>query len=330
MGGGKRRADAQHLELSVTPRRKGIILAGGAGSRLWPLTHAVSKQLMPVYDKPMIYYPLTTLMDANIRDIAIITTPEHRAAFEMALGDGEHWGITLTYITQPAPEGLAQAYVLAEGFLAGAPSAMILGDNIFYAPGLGRQLAQAAHATQGALVITKSVPDASRFGVVSLDAAGGVVSIEEKPQVPRSDLALTGLYLMDSRASNWAGWIQPSARGELEITALLEVYKSAKALEVVQLDPNATWFDTGTHRSLMEAGQFVSRLQARIGTLLGSPEIAAFEQGWITRRQIAAAAKRYEKTAYGAALRAQLAPQGAARVHSPGSTALVEPHRAAG
>ena len=278
--------------------RKGIILAGGSGTRLYPITLGVSKQLLPVYDKPMIYYPLTCLMLAGIRDIALITTPEDQDQFRRLLGDGSQWGLSLTYIVQPSPDGLAQAYLLAEDFLAGAPSAMVLGDNIFYGAGLGPKL-RAADANGAATVFGYRVTDPERYGVVGFDAAGKVTQIIEKPKVPPSHYAVTGLYFLDGTAPARARKVKPSERGELEITTLLEMYLAEGLLAVELLGRGFAWLDTGTHASLLDAGNFVRTLEARQGLQTGCPEEIAFNQGWIGREELAEQAKRYAKNDYG-------------------------------
>ncbi|SDI70453.1 glucose-1-phosphate thymidylyltransferase RfbA [Alloyangia pacifica] len=282
--------------------RKGIILAGGSGTRLYPLTQAVSKQLMPVYDKPMIYYPLSVLMLAGIREIAIITTPQDQAQFRHLLGDGSQWGLAFTYLEQPSPDGLAQAYLLAEEFLAGAPSAMVLGDNIFYGHGLPEMLAEADARESGGTVFAYHVQDPERYGVVAMDAAGRATAIIEKPQVPPSSYAVTGLYFLDGTAPERARAITPSARGELEITTLLESYLAEGALDVARMGRGYAWLDTGTHGSLLDAGNFVRTLQMRQGLQCGCPEEIAFEQGWICREALLAQAAAYAKTDYGAYL----------------------------
>ena len=288
-------------------KRKGIILAGGTGTRLWPITMGVSKQLLPVYDKPMIYYPLTVLMLADIREIAIITTPEDQAQFQRLLGDGSQWGLRLEWITQPSPDGLAQAYLLAEGFLDGAPSAMVLGDNLFFGHGLPELMAAAS--TQGGTVFGYRVADPQRYGVVDFDATGQVRAIIEKPANPPSNYAITGLYFLDGRAPQLAARVTPSARGELEITALLEMYLEEGALQVKQMGRGFAWLDTGTHESLLDAGNFVRTIEQRQGQQMGSPDEVAFHMGWIDAPALAARASIFEKTAYGAYLRA-LAEQG--------------------
>jgi glucose-1-phosphate thymidylyltransferase len=280
-------------------QRKGIILAGGSGTRLYPLTLAVSKQLMPVFDKPMIYYPLSVLMLAGIREIAVITTPEDQDQFRRLLGDGGQWGLWLTYIVQPSPDGLAQAYLLAEDFLAGAPSAMVLGDNIFFGHALGEVLAAADAELGRATVFGYRVADPERYGVLGFDAAGQVREIVEKPSQPPSNYAVTGLYFLDGAAPERARAITPSPRGELEIVSLLETYLAEDRLAVKRLGRGYAWLDTGTHGSLLDAGNFVRTLSQRQGMQIGCPEEIAFQKGWIDATALAAMARQYEKTDYG-------------------------------
>jgi glucose-1-phosphate thymidylyltransferase len=284
-------------------QRKGIILAGGSGTRLYPITVAVSKQLLPIYDKPMIYYPLSVLMLAGIREIAIITTPIDADQFKRALGDGSQWGLRFTYIEQPSPDGLAQAYLLAEDFLGGAPSAMVLGDNIFYGHGLPELLAGADAQTSGGTVFGYQVADPERYGVVAFGPDGRAASIIEKPEVPPSDFAVTGLYFLDGTAPARAKTVQPSARGELEITTLLEQYLTEGLLSVQRMGRGYAWLDTGTHGSLLDAGNFVRTLEERQGLQSGCPEEIAFDQGWISREQLLEQASVYRKNAYGAYLK---------------------------
>ncbi len=286
--------------------RKGIILAGGSGTRLYPITIGVSKQLLPIYDKPMIYYPLSVLMLSGIREIAIITTPQDQDQFRRTLGDGSQWGLALSYIEQPSPDGLAQAYLLAEDFLAGAPSAMVLGDNIFFGHGLPEMLARADARVTGGTVFGYRVVDPERYGVVGFDADGRVNRIVEKPAKPPSHYAVTGLYFLDGTASARAREVQPSPRGELEITTLLEMYLAEGLLSVEQMGRGFAWLDTGTHASLLDAGNFVRTLTERQGQQVGSPEEIAFAQGWITPDQLAARARLFGKTAYGSYLAALL------------------------
>ncbi|KRS13833.1 glucose-1-phosphate thymidylyltransferase [Roseovarius atlanticus] len=286
--------------------RKGIILAGGSGTRLYPITMGVSKQLLPVYDKPMIYYPLSVLMLAGIREIAVITTPQDQAQFIRTLGDGSQWGLSLTYIEQPSPDGLAQAYILSEEFLAGAPSAMVLGDNIFFGHGLPRQLAEASAQETGGTVFGYRVADPERYGVVDFAADGTVKTIIEKPSKPPSNYAVTGLYFLDGTAPERAARVKPSERGELEITSLLDMYLEDGLLNVQQMGRGYAWLDTGTHGSLLDAGNFVRTLSERQGQQVGCPEEIAFEKDWISRDQLADRAKLFKKTNYGAYLKGLL------------------------
>ena len=279
--------------------RKGIILAGGSGTRLYPLTISVSKQLLPIYDKPMVYYPLTVLMLTGIRDILIITTPEDQTQFLRLLGDGSQWGINLSYKIQPNPEGLAQAFILAEDFLAGAPSAMILGDNIFFGHGLPEVLAAADTQPSGATVFGYHVSDPERYGVVDFGDDGTVKSIIEKPEVPASNYAVTGLYFVDATAPERAKSIKPSARGELEITALLETYLRDGNMRVEKMGRGYAWLDTGTHASLLDASNFVRTLTERQGLQVGSPDEVAYQRKWISKEQITARSEKFGKTAYG-------------------------------
>ncbi|MGB3313380.1 MAG: glucose-1-phosphate thymidylyltransferase RfbA [Albidovulum sp.] len=283
-------------------QRKGIILAGGSGTRLYPITMGVSKQLLPIYDKPMIYYPLSVLMLAGIREICIITTPQDQDQFIRTLGDGAQWGISLSYVAQPSPDGLAQAYILAEDFLAGAPSAMVLGDNIFFGHGLPELMAEADAAPTGGTVFGYHVSDPERYGVVAFDADGSVKSIIEKPKVPPSNYAVTGLYFLDGTAPARARQVQPSERGEVEITSLLEMYLSEGQLRVSRMGRGYAWLDTGTHGSLLDAGNFVRTLETRQGLQTGCPEEIAFDQGWISREELAARAELFKKNGYGAYL----------------------------
>lgn len=283
--------------------RKGIILAGGTGSRLFPITAAVSKQLMPIYDKPMIYFPLTVLMLTGIREIAIITTPDDQPQFKRLLGDGSQWGLQITYITQPSPDGLAQAYLLAEDFLDGAPSAMVLGDNIFFGHGLPALLEAADAQVSGGTVFGYRVADPERYGVVAMDADGRVTDIVEKPENPPSNYAVTGLYFLDGTAPERARSIKPSERGELEITSLLQAYLNDGALTVQQMGRGYAWLDTGTHASLLDAGNFVRTLQSRQGLQAGCPEEVAFEKNWINAAQLDVLADKHAKTDYGTYLK---------------------------
>ncbi|KUF10267.1 glucose-1-phosphate thymidylyltransferase RfbA [Pseudoponticoccus marisrubri] len=284
-------------------RRKGIILAGGSGTRLWPITMGVSKQLLPVYDKPMIYYPLSVLMLTGIREICVITTPQDQEQFQRTLGDGAQWGLSLDYVVQPSPDGLAQAYLLAEAFLAGAPSAMVLGDNIFFGHGLPEQLQAADAQETGGTVFGYRVADPERYGVVDFAPDGTVRHIVEKPLVAPSPYAVTGLYFLDGSAPERARSVTPSARGELEITSLLESYLADGAFNVRQMGRGYAWLDTGTHGSLLDAGNFVRTLSERQGQQVGCPEEIAFDQGWIDREALLARAEMFHKTDYGAYLR---------------------------
>lgn len=279
--------------------RKGIILAGGTGTRLYPITMALSKQLLPIYDKPMIYYPLSVLMLADIRDIAIITTPQDQAQFKNALGDGSQWGIRLEWIEQPSPDGLAQAYLLAEDFLAGAPSAMILGDNLFFGHGLPELMKQADQGDTGGTVFGYHVSDPHRYGVVGFDAEGRVREIIEKPETPPSNYAVTGLYFLDGTAPARAKSVTPSPRGELEITSLLQSYLEDGQLDVCQMGRGYAWLDTGTHASLLEAAEFVHTLQKRQGLQTGSPDEIAYGKGWISTAELSARAALFGKNEYG-------------------------------
>ena len=277
---------------------KGIILAGGTGSRLWPITKGVSKQLLPVYDKPMIYYPLSTLMAAGIREILIITTPEDSEAFARLLGNGAGWGINISYAVQPRPEGLAQAFIIAEDFLAGDAAALILGDNLFYGPGLGRRLGSLLDVS-GGHVFAYEVANPSEYGVVEFDAEGRVLSIEEKPAAPKSHFAVPGLYFYDSSVVEVAKAIQPSARGELEITAVNERYREAGNLTVTVLERGTAWLDTGTFRTLQDAGEFVRVIEDRTGTKVGCLEEISWRHGWIDDEELQAQASLLSKSGYG-------------------------------
>jgi glucose-1-phosphate thymidylyltransferase len=279
--------------------RKGIILAGGSGTRLYPLTQVVSKQLLPVYDKPMIFYPLATLMQANIREILIITTPHEQALFRQLLGDGSDWGIRLEYAVQPNPEGLAQALIIAEEFLQGAPSCLILGDNIFHGGGLSEVLSRATGHDNGATVFGYWVRDPERYGVVEFDSDYRALSIEEKPERPRSHYAVTGLYFYDGRASALARGLAPSLRGELEITDLNRLYLEDESLRVERLGRGYAWLDTGTHESLQQAANFIETIETRQGLKVACPEEIAFMQGWIDEAQIRKLAEPLRKSGYG-------------------------------
>jgi len=279
--------------------RKGIILAGGSGTRLYPITIGVSKQILPIYDKPMIYYPLSVLMLAGIRDIAVITTPQDQDQFKRTLDDGSQWGLNLTYIEQPSPDGLAQAYLLADEFLGGSPSAMVLGDNIFFGHGLTQLLQDADKVTEGGTVFGYYVADPERYGVVGFDNDGHVTQIIEKPAKPPSNYAVTGLYFLDGSAPERARQVKPSDRGELEITTLLESYLNDSLLDVKRMGRGYAWLDTGTHGSLLDAGNFVRTLEERQGLQTGSPDEIAFEQGWISAAELRDRAKKFQKNDYG-------------------------------
>ena len=279
--------------------RKGILLAGGSGTRLWPITMGTSKQLLPIYDKPMVYYPLTVLMLSGIRDIAVITTPEDQPGFLRLLGDGAQWGLNLTYVVQPSPDGLAQAYLLTREFLNGAPSAMVLGDNIFFGHGLPEILAAADAKPKGGTVFGYRVSDPERYGVVDFHSDGQVRQIIEKPAKPPSNYAVTGLYFLDGDAPELAAQINPSARGELEIADLLDIYLKAGHLTVEKMGRGFAWLDTGTHASLLDAGNFVRTLQARQGLQVGCPDEIAYRAGWIDRAALAKRVEIFRKNEYG-------------------------------
>jgi glucose-1-phosphate thymidylyltransferase len=279
--------------------RKGIILAGGSGTRLYPLTRVVSKQLLPVYDKPMIFYPLATLMQAGIREVLVITTPHEQGLFRQLLGDGGDWGIRLEYAVQPEPEGLAQALIIGEEFIGGEPSCLILGDNIFHGGGLQEVLLRAMEREDGATVFGYWVKDPERYGVVEFDEHYRVLSIEEKPRRPKSHYAVTGLYFYDGRASAFARQLQPSARGELEITDLNRRYLEDGSLRVERLGRGYAWLDTGTHESLQQAANFIETIESRQGLKVACPEEIAFIQGWIDEAQVMRLAQPLRKSGYG-------------------------------
>jgi glucose-1-phosphate thymidylyltransferase len=290
----------------TTTGRKGIILAGGSGTRLYPITHAVSKQMLPLYDKPMIYYPLSALMLAGIREVCIISTPRDLPQFQALLGDGRAWGMNFSYVEQPSPDGLAQAYILVEDFLGGAPSAMVLGDNVFFGEGLPARLAAADERPSGGTVFGYRVSDPERYGVVEFDREGRVLSLVEKPEKPKSSYAVTGIYFLDGTAPVRAKTIKPSPRGELEITDLLNLYRTEGALNVEKLGRGFAWLDTGTHASLLDAGNFVRTLQSRQGMQTGCLEEIAFHNGWIDRGTLARHAETMAKNDYGHYLRSLL------------------------
>ena len=291
---------------------KGIILAGGSGTRLHPITRAVSKQLLPVYDKPMIYYPLATLMLAGIREVLIINTPHEQAMFQRLLGDGSQWGIEITYAVQPSPDGLAQAFTIGRDFIAGQPSCLVLGDNIFYGHGFTERLKRAAAREHGATVFGYWVKDPERYGVAEFDASGKVIGLEEKPAQPKSHYAVTGLYFYDARVCDYAAALKPSPRGELEITDLNRCYLDDGSLHLEQLGRGFAWLDTGTHESLMEAGNYIETIENRQGLKVCCPEEIAYLNGWINAEQLLALAAPLAKTGYGQYLQ-QLTKQGHVR-----------------
>ena len=280
-------------------QRKGIILAGGSGTRLYPITQAISKQLLPVYDKPMIYYPLSVLMLAGIREVLVINTPHEQALFKALLGDGSQWGMKLEYAAQPSPDGLAQAFTIGRDFLAGAPSCLVLGDNIFHGPGLTAMLKRANAREHGATVFGYWVQDPERYGVAEFDGEGKVIGLEEKPAKPRSNYAVTGLYFYDGRAPEFAAVLKPSRRGEYEITDLNKCYLDESSLHLERLGRGYAWLDTGTHQSLLEAGNYIETIEARQGLRVACPEEIAYNNGWVDREQLYALAKPLEKNGYG-------------------------------
>ncbi|MDR7133837.1 glucose-1-phosphate thymidylyltransferase [Lysobacter niastensis] len=279
--------------------RKGIILAGGSGTRLYPITQGISKQLLPVYDKPMIYYPLSVLMLAGIREVLVINTPHEQPLFQTLLGDGSQWGMRIEYAVQPSPDGLAQAYLIGREFVNGQPSCLVLGDNIFHGPGLTEMLKRAGQRDQGATVFGYWVKDPERYGVAEFDGKGKVVGLEEKPTKPRSNYAVTGLYFYDGRASDFAAQLKPSPRGELEITDLNQCYLDEGSLHLEQLGRGYAWLDTGTHQSLLEASNYIETIEARQGLRVCCPEEIAWSNGWINADQLNALAKPLAKNGYG-------------------------------
>ena len=288
-------------------KRKGIVLAGGSGTRLYPLTQSISKQLLPIYDKPMVYYPLSVLMLAGIREVLVINTPHEQALFQRLLGDGSQWGMRIEYAAQPSPDGLAQAFLIGEEFLDGAPSCLVLGDNIFHGHGMSEMLARADARTEGATVFGYWVSDPERYGVADFDDEGRVVGLEEKPAKPKSNYAVTGLYFYDGRAPAFAASLKPSPRGELEITDLNRCYLQEQRLHLEQLGRGYAWLDTGTHRSLLEASNFIETIEARQGLRVCCPEEIAWSNGWIDDAQLQALAAPLAKNGYGQYLQSLVA-----------------------
>jgi glucose-1-phosphate thymidylyltransferase len=283
----------------MAQNRKGIILAGGSGTRLYPITRVISKQLLPIYDKPMIYYPLCTLMQAGIREILVITTPHEQALFQQLLGDGSQWGLEISFAVQESPDGLAQAFIIGEEFLAGSPSCLILGDNIFHGSGLQELLTRCMQRVDGSTVFGYWVRDPERYGVVEFDQSMRVLSLEEKPAQPRSNYAVTGLYFYDGRASQFARELQPSSRGELEITDLNRRYLEDGSLHLERLGRGYAWLDTGTHESLQQASSFIETIETRQGLKVACPEEIAFLRGWINREQVLELAEPLRNSGYG-------------------------------